>query len=229
MPRTVQNGWFHFVDDLAIEGTGASPFVIGRAWMIEFVELTDGSMAFVSDDREIVPKAARFAIFYAPFSIVNLSIDNPRGKVEGLGSIDVPPDLPDTPMLFDSSNTDPDELESLIRSARAGIPIPQNSKSSLTSLRTKRIIDQKYTDDFAIAEVAANVGVSHEHLTRQFRKDFAMAPLEYLHKLRMADANFKLSDGSEIIDVSADVGYNDLGRFYKQFRKAFSTTPGSCK
>ena len=197
--------------------------------MIEFVELSSGSMTFVSDDREIVPEAARFAIFYAPFSIINLSIDHPMGKVEGFGSIDIHSDLPETPMLFDPSMADADDLDGLLRSARTGTPIPQNSRPSLTSLRAKRIIDDKYAGDLTIAEIAANVGVSHEHLTRQFRKDFALAPLEYLHRLRMAEANFRLSDGSEIIDVSADVGYNDLGRFYKQFRKTFSTTPGSCK
>lgn len=224
-----QNGWFHFVDDLAIDGSGASPFVVGRAWMIEFVELTSGSMSFISDGREVAPNERKFGIYYAPFSIINLSINDPRGRVEGFGSVEIASDLPDTPTLFDTSNVDVDDLDALLDLARSGVPIPQNSRPSLISIRAKRTIEGRYSDDLAIADVAAAVGVSHEHLTRQFRKDFALAPLEYLHKLRMAAASLKLSEGSDIINVSADVGYNDLGRFYKQFRKTFSTTPGNCK
>jgi AraC-like DNA-binding protein len=229
MARTVKDGWFHFVDELKIDGRGSSPFVIGRAWMIEFVNLSSGSLAFIADGQEFVPTAREFGIYYAPFSIVNVSIDRPRGRVEGFGSIDVSADLPGEPALFEQDGIDLTDLGALMTAAKSGTPIPQNSRPSLVSLRGKRIIDDAFAEDLAIAQVAAKVGVSHEHLTRQFRKDFELSPIEYLHRLRMAEATAKLSRGDEIIDVSSEVGYNDLSRFYKQFRRAFSATPGSCK
>jgi AraC-like DNA-binding protein len=56
-----------------------------------------------------------------------------------------------------------------------------------------------------------------------------MTPSAYLRQLRVADATFRLSKGEPIIEVSGDVGYNDLSRFYKQFRRQTTKTPGFCQ
>ena len=61
------------------------------------------------------------------------------------------------------------------------------------------------------------------------KRDFEMSPSTYLHQLRLADAPLKLAKGEEIINVSQDIGYNDLSRFYKQFRKTTKTSPGVCQ
>jgi AraC-like DNA-binding protein len=100
---------------------------------------------------------------------------------------------------------------------------------SLLSLKAKRLIDENYLIQPSIARVAARLGVTHEHLTRQFKRDFSMTPSAYLHNMRISEATFRLSKGEEIIAVSQDVGYNDLSRFYKQFRKATTKTPGYCQ
>ena len=48
-------------------------------------------------------------------------------------------------------------------------------------------------------------------------------------RLRIADATFRLSQGEQIIRVSGDVGYNDLSRFYKQFRLSTRQSPKYCQ
>ena len=55
------------------------------------------------------------------------------------------------------------------------------------------------------------------------------SPSSYLHKLRLADAPLRLARGEQIVNVSLDAGYNDLSRFYKQFRKTTKTSPGVCQ
>jgi AraC-like DNA-binding protein len=45
----------------------------------------------------------------------------------------------------------------------------------------------------------------------------------------MADTPLRLARGEPIIEVSAEVGYNDLSRFYKQFRKKTKTSPAACR
>lgn len=70
---------------------------------------------------------------------------------------------------------------------------------------------------------------THEHLSRQFKLDLGMSPSAYLRQLRLADAPLRLARGEGIVNVSLDVGYNDLSRFYKQFRKTTSTSPGACQ
>ncbi|MEO7672477.1 MAG: helix-turn-helix domain-containing protein [Pyrinomonadaceae bacterium] len=71
--------------------------------------------------------------------------------------------------------------------------------------------------------------VTHEHLSRQLKHDYAMSQSNYLHRLRNAEATHRLLKGEEIIDVSADVGYNDLSRIYKQFRKSTKSSSGACR
>ena len=100
---------------------------------------------------------------------------------------------------------------------------------SPVSSKTKRLIDDNYLIYPSIARIAERLKVSHEHVSRQFKKDYGLTPSAYLHKLRVAEATFRLSKGEEIIDISLDVGYNDLSRFYKQFRKATRTSPAVCR
>jgi len=114
--------------------------------------------------------------------------------------------------------------------AASGIQsIEFNSRPSLLSIRAKRIIDENYRIYPSIARIAKRLGVSHEHTTRGFKRDYGMSPSAYLHQLRVAEATHKLTLGEEIVDISMDVGYNDLSRFYKQFRKATKTSPGDCR
>ncbi|MGH9908785.1 MAG: helix-turn-helix domain-containing protein, partial [Pyrinomonadaceae bacterium] len=61
------------------------------------------------------------------------------------------------------------------------------------------------------------------------KRDFEMSPNAYLRQLRVADVPLLLARGEEIVNVSLDVGYNDLSRFYKQFRKTTKTSPGVCR
>ena len=56
-----------------------------------------------------------------------------------------------------------------------------------------------------------------------------MSPSAYLHHLRVAEATFRLAVGEPIIEISMDVGYNDLSRFYKQFHKVTKTSPAVCR
>ena len=104
-----------------------------------------------------------------------------------------------------------------------------NPKPSLLSIKAKRLIDENYLSYPSIARVARRLGVTHEHVSRQFKRDFEISPSAYLHQLRLADAPLKLAKGEEIINVSQDIGYNDLSRFYKQFRKGTKTSPGVCR
>ena len=91
------------------------------------------------------------------------------------------------------------------------------------------LLGSNYLVHPSIARIAARLNVTHAHLSRQFKRDFGMSPSAYLHQLRLADAPLRLARGEEIVNVSMEVGYNVLSRFYKQFRKNTSTSPGACQ
>jgi len=233
MTQRLADGGYAIADELRIPGEGTSNFVFGRGWLLEIVSLTSGAFYFYSDGREVRPRTKAFGIFYPSFTFVRTFISNVRGRVRGVGAENALPGLPVTPFIFETDFkgdfTKLDEVFEILKFARERQSIEVNTRPSLPSLRSKRMIDDCYLTDPSISRIADQLNVSHEHLSRQFKKDFGLSPSKYLHQLRVAEATFRLSRGEEIIDISQDVGYNDLSRFYKQFRKKYDTSPGRCR
>ena len=225
---------YYFEDELAIENIlKANVMTCGR-WLLEIFKLKTGEVSFFVDKEEIRPSFAQMAVLYPPFSITRLCFKNAGMQVKGIaGMTKLPPRFSTRPSVFEA------DFANFPKSAAAVVEILESSrdvqfveahpKASLLSLKAKRLIDENYRIFPSIARIAARLDVSHAHLTRQFKRDFGLSPNAYLHQIRIADATFRLTRGEPIIDVSGDVGYNDLSRFYKQFRKSNVASPGFCQ
>ena len=231
--RTIEQGTYFIDDELTIDGEGASPFVFCSGWLLEIIDIKSGEFYFLSDQRSVKAKRKRFGVYYPSFTIVRSFVKNLRGKVRGVGRVEPLGGMPSKPIIFDTDFTDnftsAKQARDVIGSASNIQSIEMKPDPSLLSLRAKRLIDENYAVYPSIARVAERLKVSHAHLSRRFKQDFVMPPSEYLHHLRAADATFRLSLGQEIIDISHEVGYNDLSRFYKQFKKKTSTSPAACR
>lgn len=227
------DGSYSIEDEIAIDGEGVSPFIFGRGWLLEILDLNEGEFYFLSDGDEVRPRSGRFGIFYPRFTIIRSFVRNIKGSVRGVGTVASTPGLPSAPFIFetdfDGPFTSAAQAVEILDACSRRQSIEMNSKASLLSLKAKRLIDENFLVYPAIARIADRIGVSHEHLSRQFKRDYEMTPSAYLHALRVAEATFKLSIGEEIIDISYDVGYNDLSRFYKQFHKKTRTSPAMCR
>jgi len=232
--KRLRDGAYAIGDEIAIAGEGAMPFVVGAGWLLEVIELAAGEYFFFRDDAEVRPAGKRFGIFYPPFAVVKFYVKDMSGKNTGIGGFGpLPPGFPAVPVIFETDFYAPftgtaQALE-VLNTGRDPQPIELNTRPSLLSLKAKRLIDENYLIYPSIARIAARLKVTHEHLSRQFKRDYQMSPSAYLHQVRMAEATFRLSIGEEIAAISHDVGYNDLSRFYKQFRKANKTSPGNCR
>jgi AraC-like DNA-binding protein len=77
-----------------------------------------------------------------------------------------------------------------------------------------------------VRTVAADVGLRAETLTRRFAAAFGIEPKRYCHRARLFDAAVRLFAGASIVDAALDAGFNDLKRFYVQFRRQLDATPG---
>ena len=231
--RAVEQETYFIDDELSIDGEGASPFVFCSGWLLEIIEIESGEFYFISDGEPVKPKSKHFGVFYPAFTIVRSFVKDLRGKVRGVGRIESIDGLPKKPIVFETEFanqfTSVKQVSEVIDSATNIHSIEVNSDPSILSLRVKRLIDENYAVYPSISRIAERLKVSHAHLSRQFKIDFQMSPSEYLHHLRAADATFRLSLGQEIIDISHEVGYNDLSRFYKQFKKKTATSPAACR
>ncbi len=228
------DGSFLIEDRLEIEGSGAMTYVMCDHWLVEIVELEAGEYGFIRGDEQVRPRGKCFGIFHPPFAIVRTTFDDVRGRWSGMASTaPLPEEFMAGAMIFETALPDPprtvEEVTEVLASSHDRQSIEFNPSPSLLSINAKRLIDVHYAIHPSIARIASRLGVSHEHLARQFKRDFGLSPSGYLAQVRIADAMFRLARGEEIIDVSHDVGYNDLSRFYKQFNKATARTPRDCQ
>lgn len=228
----LSDGAYLFHDELS-GGMLDATVITCAAWLLELYELKSGDAAFEVGTKKVRPTSNCFGVFYPPFSLTRPCFKNPQGQLIGIAaSSDLPAELLSPPVVFDTAFCSPGsalEAISLVRNGANRQPIDPCAAASSLSVKAKRLIDENYLAYPSIARIAERVGVSHAHLSRQFKGDFDMSPSEYFRRLRVADAPLRLARGEEIVNVSLDVGYNDLSRFYKQFRKTTNSSPGSCK
>lgn len=229
----LEDGGYAFSDPLNIPGEGSGDFIFARGWLLEIVERASGDYGFFSDGELVDSADERFGVFYPPFTLVRAHFKEIHGHVRGVGSEVRLSGLPDFPFIFETTYSDhfttTDQVLDVLAACGNRRSISVNTDPSLITLKAKRLIDENYLVYPSIARIASRLKISHEHLSRQFKKDFGITPSAYLHKLRVAEATFRLSRGEEIVDISLEVGYNDLSRFYKQFRKATRTSPAVCR
>ena len=242
--EVLPDGSYLFEDELDVGGLVTTTIITCAAWLLELYELRSGEVFFTSGRNQIRPNAKRFGVFYPPFSITQLSMRDLNSRLLGVASgLPLPGDFRRSPIVFETEPTQTNSLryntikapasgEEAVAILAAGFNrqlTDFNPEASRLSRDAKQLIDDNYLAHPSIARIAKRLGVSHPHLSRQFKSDFGMTPSDYLRKLRVADAPLRLARGEQIIDVSEDVGYNDLSRFYKQFRKTTNTSPGACK
>lgn len=229
--RLLPDGTYQFKDRLEIGGDVATTVVTCTGWLLELYEVTAGELYFLRGKTEIHPQRRRFGIFYPPFTLVRVCFKNTKARMLGLaGTASLAEKTATVPFVFETRLTL--QTESVPNILRAGINrqfVDSNPNASSLSVRARKLIIEGHDSDVSIADIAARLGVSNAHLSRQFRRDYGMSPREYLHQLRMADAPLELARGGAISDISYDSGYGDLSRFYKQFRKTTGTSPGICR
>ncbi|MCA1629100.1 MAG: AraC family transcriptional regulator [Acidobacteria bacterium] len=233
--ETLPGGLVWIEEEMELEGRLEGCVVSGGGWLFELHRLSAGEVYYVQDGERVRVEARCFGLLYAPHSITEIVLEDVRSRWVGVAAEGrVPHGRESRPVLVEvdgrSRTSNLIEVLEALTASRASRPIERCTRPSPLSLKTKRALDESYRDPGStIAEVAARLKVSHAHLTRQFKRDYGMPPLLYRDQLRASDAMLRLSRGEKIIEVSSDVGYNDLGRFYKQFRKLTHSSPGSCR
>lgn len=89
-----------------------------------------------------------------------------------------------------------------------------------------QIIETRLADPLRVAGVAAEVGISHNQLTRLFREATGLTPLAYLRARRVEQATYLLTRSTRPIkSIAAEVGIPDLQAFNKVIRSATGRSP----
>lgn len=92
--------------------------------------------------------------------------------------------------------------------------------------RCQQWVAEHYDDDAPVAQMARLSGLAERSFTRRFRQATGMAPLEYIHTMRLEEAKHLLESGNTPVEaVANEVGYQDAGFFSRLFRRKVGITP----
>ena len=98
----------------------------------------------------------------------------------------------------------------------------------LPILRAVGLIQQRYWDQLTLSALARQVGMSKYRLSHRFREVLGVTLRDYLLKVRLERAKVLLADGRvSITEVAQDVGFGDLARFDKVFKRYTGLTPSA--
>lgn len=104
---------------------------------------------------------------------------------------------------------------------------PAEEQGKRTVTRAVRYIQQHFTDDIGLEEVAKEVSVSREHFSRLFKKETGFGFREYLNLLRLQKAEHLLrsADGKTVSEIAAACGFADSNYFSVCFKKCYGISP----
>ncbi len=93
-------------------------------------------------------------------------------------------------------------------------------------LKAMAYMHDHYPEPISRSDVATYVGLSERHLTRCFRQETGLTPIEYLNRYRVKRAKALLEAGDKsVTEVAMEVGFSTSGYFTRVFRQEVGMSP----
>ena len=104
---------------------------------------------------------------------------------------------------------------------------PKPGHKSLDKIKiVLKYIENNYMDKIPISDIAEVAGFSESHFMRYFKETMGTSFVDYLKDYRLTMASRLLaSSDSAILDIAAEVGFENLSYFNRAFKKKYDMTP----
>lgn len=79
--------------------------------------------------------------------------------------------------------------------------------------------------DLSLEALSSSFYISKYHLSRQFKKHTGYTLHNYIHQKRLIQAKELLKEGTRILDVCHECGFNDYSNFIRSFSNTFGISP----
>jgi AraC-like DNA-binding protein len=118
-------------------------------------------------------------------------------------------------------------LAHLIRRHAHARPWPLlRSAERVPMLRVRTYLEEHYTENVSLAELAALVNLSPFYLLRVFRETVGLPPHNYLTQIRVARAKSLIAASLPLAEVATAVGFSDQSHLNRHFKALVGVTPG---
>lgn len=104
---------------------------------------------------------------------------------------------------------------------------PSKDKRTLDKVKVVlKYIENHYAEKITIADIADVAGFSESHFMRYFKETMGTSFIDYLkdYRLTMAARLLQSSEDS-ILDISSEVGFDNLSYFNRSFKSKYGVTP----
>lgn len=88
-----------------------------------------------------------------------------------------------------------------------------------------RYIDEHYSENLTVAELAGNTNISATYLYKLFRDYVGTTPINYINSIRLKAAYKLLDSGHNVTETAMAVGIPNISYFIKLFKTATGDTP----
>lgn len=215
----------HYTTQKAAHGSD----ITGPYWMLIKTTVIKGSLWWNSDGERVYPAKEHY-IFVPPYSwAMEQYTKGTELKIQGLISkIPIPGNKILRPVIINSSAKLPKnlkEVSQLVNLGEEAFEISTCTSPSSLSARAKDMIDNGYRSSIEINEIAKKLKTSPAVLSRKFKSDFGKTPAFYRQGLKVTVGMYELMMGTSPAEAAVLAGYQDLGRFYKQFKGYLKQTP----
>jgi AraC family transcriptional regulator, regulatory protein of adaptative response / methylated-DNA-[protein]-cysteine methyltransferase len=95
--------------------------------------------------------------------------------------------------------------------------------------RVIRDLDERYTEQPSLDELAAGAGLSGSHLQRLFRRWAGISPKRFLQYATAAHVRQRLKHGGSLLDVAYDAGLSGPGRLHDLVTGIHAVTPAELR
>lgn len=96
------------------------------------------------------------------------------------------------------------------------------------ALAVKEYIDICFREPISLADLAERFFISKEYLASQFKRQFDLTVVQYIHMKRMETArNMLMEDELSVSAIASAVGYDHFSYFDKLFKREYGSTPSA--
>ncbi len=203
---------------------------LGPRWMCGIIELPYGELEFQKGDKLFLLTQGKYFVVFPPFCCLKFKIKEalvlvnaviskrPFKFLSGKSPLYIRTDMNQLPKNFQGIS------DSIVR-AYNGHGLLLASSAHIIAERAKFAIDDDFGNPTSLGEVAKYINTTQAQMTRAFKQAFIFTPVEYRTHMRISNSIHELLYNRPICDVFQSVGFSDLSRFNKNFKKLLTVSP----